>query len=616
MLEIKARDAAGRICSWKVAGCKITTPNIAVVVNPSKLAIKPREMKKFGAELLMTNAYIIKKSKESAEIEKKGLKKFLSWDGPVYTDSGTFQMYSKGGADIGPEETVEYQKLVGSDIVTPLDVFTLPSDTRQTAGQKLEETMKRTGAAREAVKKQMLVGPVQGGRFLDIRREAASRISGLSPDVIAVGGIVPLMESYNFSSLIDILVAVKESCRPDIPLHAFGAGHPMVFSLLAAAGADLFDSAAYALYARAGRYMTAEGTLMLAGLKEFPCPCPACLSTSPEKMTEEGLARHNLYSTLEEIRAVRNAIRDGALFSLAKKRAMSHPSLLKAYRILLSHTSFLEKRDPVTKPRALFLTGSDDRALPAVTRHKERMSMRYMPPRRHGVIVKSYSKHLLSTKKEHVCAVQEPFGVIPGELLNLYPLGRLVPSGSENAPAAVRKSIKEYMGVFGKRYKSVKKTALKKYKKAGSEDRLLQARSTLRYQFGAGAEKILSRKPSLEFSKSTGRLRRAYDKGALLGVFRASDGFFVPSIEGAARLCKAVTGYKVIVDDEAAPFVRQGRSVFSKFVVDASEDIRPYDEVLAVDRKGRLISCGRALLNAEEMKASRTGVAVVVRHSC
>ena len=71
--------------------------------------------------------------------------------------------------------------------------------------------------------------------------------------------------------------------------------------------------------------------------------------------------------------------------------------------------------------------------------------------------------------------------------------------------------------------------------------------------------------------------------------------------------------YRVVVSDDAVPFVREGKSVFSKFVINADVDIRPYDEVLIVDSLDNLIGTGKCMLNLDEMMDFKEGVAVKTR---
>ncbi len=70
---------------------------------------------------------------------------------------------------------------------------------------------------------------------------------------------------------------------------------------------------------------------------------------------------------------------------------------------------------------------------------------------------------------------------------------------------------------------------------------------------------------------------------------------------------------RVVVETDTAPFNRQGRSVFAKFVTDADPDLRPREEVLVVDQEDGLVAVGRALMNREEMLAFDVGPAVKVR---
>jgi 7-cyano-7-deazaguanine tRNA-ribosyltransferase len=197
------------------------------------------------------------------------------------------------------------------------------------------------------------------------------------------------MEEYDYASLVDMIVTAKRRLPPERPLHLFGAGHPMMLSLAVALGCDLFDSAAYALFAKDGRYMTTAGTMRLNDLSELPCVCPVCSSRAikdfrdlPKSECEDLLARHNLYVTLEEIRTIRQAMEEGSLWELLETRCRSHPKLYEGFRRLSLYSDYLEANDPILgkKLSGIFLYDEISRARPEVTRHRKRMLERYSRP--------------------------------------------------------------------------------------------------------------------------------------------------------------------------------------------------------------------------------------------
>ncbi|KYH39652.1 MAG: PUA domain containing protein [Candidatus Bathyarchaeota archaeon B26-2] len=136
------------------------------------------------------------------------------------------------------------------------------------------------------------------------------------------------------------------------------------------------------------------------------------------------------------------------------------------------------------------------------------------------------------------------------------------------------------------------------------------------YQFGRGVGDVLfPEEVVIIHSKRTGRIRYVYLHGELLATLRPLDGLFSLTVEGARRILEGglAKGMLVVVMDEAAPFVRMGRNVFAKHVVDAAERILPQEEVIVVDGNGEVLAVGRAALTGREMKAFKRGVAVRVR---
>ncbi|RQG98066.1 PUA domain-containing protein [Natrarchaeobius chitinivorans] len=144
--------------------------------------------------------------------------------------------------------------------------------------------------------------------------------------------------------------------------------------------------------------------------------------------------------------------------------------------------------------------------------------------------------------------------------------------------------------------------------------------STLRtiadYQFGARAGRALfPLEESLTIKRTTsGRPQQVHCTGGRIVSF-GTDGQFTLGLEGGRRLFGGFDdgSYRVVVDDESEPFVREEKNVFSKFVLAADDAIRPGDEVLVVHERGELLAVGRAELDGAAIESFETGMAVNVR---
>lgn len=135
-------------------------------------------------------------------------------------------------------------------------------------------------------------------------------------------------------------------------------------------------------------------------------------------------------------------------------------------------------------------------------------------------------------------------------------------------------------------------------------------------QFGKGAGRILFKgEIKIIKSKSTGKIRNIFCDGKHILSMRAGDGMYTLKMDGAKLLHKSFKypSLRVIVKKDAVPFIRQGKSVFAKFVKDCDPEIRPLDECLIVDRKDELLAVGRCLLNRREMLSFKYGMAVKIR---
>jgi 7-cyano-7-deazaguanine tRNA-ribosyltransferase len=432
--EVRAWDGAGRLGDLTVprAGVTVETPALLPVVNPHKRTVPPARLEsEFGAEILITNGYILYGSDAFRDRAlEDGLHELYDFSGAIMTDSGSFQLSEYGEIDVTNDEILRFQYEIGSDIGTPVDVPTPPDAPRERAESELATTQERLEHAATVDVGEMLVNaPVQGSTYADLREAAARDAYATGLDVFPVGAVVPLMNSYRYAETVEVTMAAKRGLGADAPVHLFGAGHPMTFALAVACGCDLFDSAAYALYARDDRYLTVRGTEQLADLDYFPCSCAVCTGRSPDELRACGddererlLAEHNLHVTFAEIRTIKQAIRRGNLLELVEARARAHPDLLDGYRTLLDHAEALEATDPVSKD-AFFYLSADSADRPEVLRHHERLSRL----RVEGDSV------LLTTGKgnaedfDETWRVVPPFGPFPRALSESYPLTAEVP---------------------------------------------------------------------------------------------------------------------------------------------------------------------------------------------
>ena len=369
-------DIAGRTGKL-VAGKKvIRTPALLPVINPHLMLVTPKELKGMGVGALITNAYIFSQSNQYSErVREEGLHKLLDFDGVIMTDSGSFQLSVYGEVSITNEQTLTYQRDIGSDIWVPLDIPTSPDADRETAERELAITMERLREAKELFGNDApIAGPVQGSLYPDLRERAGKEVGDLGFSFCPIGAVVPLMESYRYRDLVDVVLAAKRTLPRSACIHLFGAGHPVMFALAAAMGCDLFDSAAYALYAKEGRYLTTHGSFKIDELADLPCSCAVCRSHTAEQLRTAKdrtrlLALHNLAVTLAEIARIRQAITDGTLWELVDERCRNHPQLLSGYRRLLQHNAELEPFDRAHK-RRFFYRGDESCARTEVLRYQ------------------------------------------------------------------------------------------------------------------------------------------------------------------------------------------------------------------------------------------------------
>ncbi|MFH1125771.1 MAG: tRNA guanosine(15) transglycosylase TgtA [Candidatus Altiarchaeota archaeon] len=563
--EVKSKDIAGRIGSLVVNGKKIETPALMPVYNIAKTVIPVKELVgEFKVSALMTNAYTLLKDESLRKrVLEEGIHKLFDYDGVIATDSGSYQLMVYGSVNTTNHEIIEFQNKIGSDIGSFLDIPTLPDAFKPRASEQLEETLRRAG---EALKAKFAVNAgIQGGKYLDLREKAAKEIGGKF-SLIAVGGIVPLMENYRFQELVDIIATVKKSIPLDRVVHAFGLGHPMVFSLAVALGCDLFDSAAYSLYAQNDRYLTLEGTKRLSELEYMPCSCPICNKhgIGLKELQGEGrvgaIARHNLYVSMQELNTVKQAIRENSLWELVAMRCRAHPNLLDGLNRMLDYTEWFSALDLITKKSAFGITGPESERRTEVFNVKKR-------------IQRVKSDCLVDVKV---------FGKTPAELLDIYPFNSLVEDYG-------RQRVRD----------------------------LEKVRALMDYQFGEEAGSLISEKVRIKKSRATQRIRWIYEGKDMIASVRASDHLIIPHDKLALKLREKFKKprLRVILEDdqEVVKYVKEGKSVFCKFVTEVDPELRCGDECIVVDSKDNYLRTGTLALSPTEIKDFQRGVAVRIR---
>ncbi|WP_423793381.1 tRNA guanosine(15) transglycosylase TgtA [Methanocaldococcus indicus] len=638
-LDIKARDGLGKLANIEINKKKIETPTIMPVVHPNpKKQIVPIKIIKKLTNIVITNSYIIYKNEELKEIAlKDGVHKLLDFDGVIVTDSGSYQLSVYGDIDVDNIEILKFQNDIGVDVGTILDIPTPPDVDKEKAEKDLEITLERAKIAAELKRKReiniFLNGTIQGSTYLDLRQKSAKEMAKLNFDIYPIGAVVPLMESYRFREVVEIILNSKMYLPTSKPIHLFGCGHPMFFSLAVLLGCDLFDSAAYALYAKDDRYLTERGTYHLEELKEldsFPCSCPICSTYSPKELSkldkkdrERLLAEHNLYVTFDEINRIKLALRENSLWELVESRVRNHPKLLEAYRVIKNYMYFIEKFDPITKKSAFFYTSYESKFRPEVYKHKKRLKRlkfeKVFITNINKNVEKPYSENLNVKETDVDILIKHPiFGFVPYYIDTVYPLSQ------HECPNIIYKfeEDREFQEEFIKYLKSKigEDNILDiytynyyinrfDYKKFNADS--FRIRRMIQYQFDVDIDKEFK----VIRSKNTGRMRQVYLDDKVVFSVRSYDNFLIPTKEGAKLLWEHLDfpKYRVVVDNSVAEFVKQGKNVFAKFVIDCYNDIYPYDEVLVVNEDDELLGFGTAILNSRELLEFNKGLAVKVR---
>lgn len=307
----------------------IQTP--AFVVVGTKAAVKAltaEQLRSLGAQVVLANTYhLYLQPGEDIVASAGGFGPFMDWHGPTMTDSGGFQAFSLGAAfganvskvatgdaveDISatsgqlakvtddgvqfrshldgsthfftPERSMDIQWKLGADMIFAFDECTSPTapyEYQQKSLARTYEWAKRSLAAHEALdtqKHQALFGVVQGGRFQDLREQAARDLGTLPFDGYGIGG------SFTKDDIGTAVTWVNSILPEDKPRHLLGIGEPRDLFDGVRAGCDLFDCIIPTRMGRHGSVFTHEGKMNLMNARfktdvapiESDCTCYTC----------------------------------------------------------------------------------------------------------------------------------------------------------------------------------------------------------------------------------------------------------------------------------------------------------------------------------------------------
>ena len=322
-----------------------------------KGALSAKDLSEIGCQIELSNTYHLH-VRPGDELIKSlgGLHKFMTWNGPILTDSGGFQIFSlaqlrKIGEDgvrfnchvdgrhifMGPEESMRIQSNLGSDIAMAFDeCIKIPSPyeyVRQSCDrtvrwlERCKKALNEYNSESDAVNPgQVLFGINQGAVFHDIRIDHMKRIADLDLPGYAIGG---LAVGETAEEMYDTIEAVEEHMPKDRPRYLMGVGTPGNIIESVWRGVDFFDCVMPARNGRHGHLFTWEGIINIKNAKYERdegqiapgCDCPVCrrysrayvrhLFKAEEMLAMRFAVTHNLWFYNDLMRRIRTALDEG-----------------------------------------------------------------------------------------------------------------------------------------------------------------------------------------------------------------------------------------------------------------------------------------------------------------
>lgn len=331
-----------------------------------KGAVSAEDLKEIKCQVMLSNTYHLH-VRPSDETVKKcgGLHKFTTWDGPILTDSGGFQVFSLAklrqitedgvtfhshvdGRKIfmGPEQSMQIQSNLGSTVAMAFDECVENPAEYSYSKQSCERTtrwLKRCKAEMSRLnsldgtinKEQLLFGINQGCTFNDLRIEHMKQIADLELDGYAVGG---LAVGEPTEVMYDVLEHVTPVMPKDKIRYLMGVGTPANILNAVERGIDLFDCVMPSRNARHGHLFTSHGIININNNKykydmspiDDNCGCPTCkryskayirhLLKAGEMLSQRLLVLHNLWFYNNLMTEIRNALDEGRFAEFKKQK--------------------------------------------------------------------------------------------------------------------------------------------------------------------------------------------------------------------------------------------------------------------------------------------------------
>ena len=322
-----------------------------------KGALSAADLKNIGCQIELSNTYHLHvRPGDDLIKDMGGLHKFMTWDGPILTDSGGFQIFSLAklrkiteegvkfnshvdGRHIfmGPEESMRIQANLGSDIAMAFDECIKIPSPREYVQRSCDRTYRWLQRCKAALAEynsmddavnpgQMLFGINQGTVFHDIRIEHMKKIAELDLPGYAIGG---LAVGETHQEMYDTIEAVEEYMPKDRPRYLMGVGTPSNIIESVARGVDFFDCVMPARNGRHGHLFTWGGVINIKNEKyardEQPidpqCGCPVCrrysrayvrhLFKAEEMLAMRFAVTHNLYFYNSLMQRIRDSLDAG-----------------------------------------------------------------------------------------------------------------------------------------------------------------------------------------------------------------------------------------------------------------------------------------------------------------